>query len=458
MKLFHVDGDNDPGKPRPNVCGNCHRLPHLVSTNTPGTGMDAPTWRGAYDRWLILPQGRLNIVDFPFFKRVAEQGTPEEEVWRFSWGGRERFNPVWDMVLEASTGFVGGFGRQATLNRATADDAQILDLLASLEQAARDGSVVVSGEGLWLDGDSPAPVRFTVANNTDDPLVAYQETGGSGGTFSATDLADAAADGRLLVTFTARACGNVDAASPQPAIWTTGPLEQQRGRQRFPRLAPGETRMTASGRHVQPDAVPLVDGRKAAGTVAVNGDELTVDLAEPPAAGMHLLQLQNPDGLASNDFLFFVRNKAEDDKDDDPADRESLAGILKAAGWEGIVGTWVDKATNGTIAKTTYRWSLPGRVMEVRNEGGETPSVALIGVNPTNGDVFHVGGDSKGSSFLGTWNIDDGGIATLSLQIAGADGNEFTLQVRHELLDADTMRITIQLPQPIVIDLVRATE
>jgi hypothetical protein len=79
-------------------------------------------------------------------------------------------------------------------------------------------------------------------------------------------------------------------------------------------------------------------------------------------------------------------------------------------------------------------------------------------VNPTNGDVFHVGGDSKGSSFLGTWNIDDGGIATLSLQIAGADGNEFTLQVRHELLDADTMRITIQLPQPISIELVRVKD
>jgi YVTN family beta-propeller protein len=456
MKLFHVDGDNDPGKPRPNVCGDCHRLPHLVSTNTPGTGMDAPTWRGAYDRWLILPQGRLNIVDFPFFKRVADQGTPEEEVWRFSWGGRERFNPVWDMVLEASTGFVGGFGRQATLNTATARDPQTLDLLTSLEQADRDGSVVLTGEGLWLDADGPTPVCFTVVGDRSDSLATYQVTTGSGRTFSATDLAAAAADGRLLVTFTARACSSVNAASPQPAIWTSGPLEQQRGRQRFPRLAAGETRMTASGRHVRPDAVPLVDGHKAAGTVAVSGDQLTVDLVEPPAVGMHLLQLQNPDGLASNDFLFFVRAKAEDD--DEPADRESLAGILKAAGWEGIVGTWVDKATKGTIAKTTYRWSLPGRVLEVRNEGGETPSVALIGVNPTNGDVFHVGGDSKGSSFLGTWNIDDGGIATLSLQIAGAEGNEFTLQIRHELLDADTIRITIQLPQPIVIDLVRVKE
>ncbi|MEO1974353.1 MAG: cytochrome c peroxidase, partial [Pirellulaceae bacterium] len=56
FKLFHIDGDLDPSKARPNVCGNCHRMPFLVSTNTPGTGMDAPTWRGAYDRFLILPQ------------------------------------------------------------------------------------------------------------------------------------------------------------------------------------------------------------------------------------------------------------------------------------------------------------------------------------------------------------------------------------------------------------------
>ena len=52
MKEFHLEKD----------CGNC-LMPFLVSTNTPGTGMDAPTWRGAYDRWMILPQGRLNIID-----------------------------------------------------------------------------------------------------------------------------------------------------------------------------------------------------------------------------------------------------------------------------------------------------------------------------------------------------------------------------------------------------------
>ncbi len=33
--------------------------------------MDAPTWRGAYDRFLILPQGRLNIIDFYFYGGAA---------------------------------------------------------------------------------------------------------------------------------------------------------------------------------------------------------------------------------------------------------------------------------------------------------------------------------------------------------------------------------------------------
>ncbi|MGI9242611.1 MAG: hypothetical protein ACR2RV_17580, partial [Verrucomicrobiales bacterium] len=103
FELFHIKGNHE-GKPRPNVCGDCHRMPFLVSTNTPGSGMDAPTWRGAYDRFLILPQGRLNIIDFDFYRRIAERGIPEREMWRFSWRGLPRFDPVWDMVLQGSTG------------------------------------------------------------------------------------------------------------------------------------------------------------------------------------------------------------------------------------------------------------------------------------------------------------------------------------------------------------------
>ena len=135
-RLFHVDGDLDPSKPKPNVCGDCHRMPHWVSTNTPGTGMDAPTWRGAYDRWLILPQGRLNIIDFDFFKSIIDEGAPEKSVWQLSWAGRPRFDPVWEMVLEGSTGFPGTFARQVTFNRQSVASPQTMDLARALISAA----------------------------------------------------------------------------------------------------------------------------------------------------------------------------------------------------------------------------------------------------------------------------------------------------------------------------------
>ncbi|MEO2023710.1 MAG: hypothetical protein ABGX05_17950, partial [Pirellulaceae bacterium] len=156
FELFHVKGDLDK-KPKPNVCGNCHRMPFLVSTNTPGTGMDAPTWRGAYDRWLILPQGRLNIIDFDFFRRIAERGTPERKVWQMSWGSRRRFDPIWDMVLETSTGYSGSFARQVTINQASAKQPLTADLLDALEKSAADGGIILEGAGQFLmDGKARA--------------------------------------------------------------------------------------------------------------------------------------------------------------------------------------------------------------------------------------------------------------------------------------------------------------
>ena len=96
--------------------------------------METPTWRGAYDRWLILPQGRLNLIDFDFYRAIAEVGIPERNLWQFSWAGRKRFDPVWNMVLEGSTGFSGAFARQVTLNPSSVRDSLTDDLLKALEQ------------------------------------------------------------------------------------------------------------------------------------------------------------------------------------------------------------------------------------------------------------------------------------------------------------------------------------
>ena len=84
----------DQGGSSNNVCGDCHRMPFLVSTNTAFTGMDAPTWRGAYDRFLILPQGRLNVAGLLDFDRQTflNGGFPERAMWRLSWGNDPQFD------------------------------------------------------------------------------------------------------------------------------------------------------------------------------------------------------------------------------------------------------------------------------------------------------------------------------------------------------------------------------
>jgi len=304
FELFHVKGDNDPGKRRPNICGNCHRMPFLVSTNTPGTGMDAPTWRGAYDRWLILPQGRLNIIDFDFYRKIAEQGAPERRVWRMSWGSRRRFDPVWDMVLENSTGFSGSFARQVTLNRTSVQDDRTSDLLDALERSAGEGAVTLQGNGAFIDDTKATPVTLEYRHR--DGKVAYVETSGKRRSFTRETLVSLASTGRLIATFTAGLGTQVDLNHPQPALWTPGPIHPQRGRQKFPVLHKGTPTMTISGRHIRKGAQVIVDGRQVPGSIQVKRDVVTIALTKLPTDGMHLLQVQNPGGLFSNDFIFFV--------------------------------------------------------------------------------------------------------------------------------------------------------
>ena len=327
FKLFHIDGDLQ-GKPEPNVCGNCHRMPFLVSTNTPGTGMDAPTWRGAYDRWLILPQGRLNIIDFDFYRSIAERGIPERSMWQFSWAGRKRFDPVWDMVLEGSTGFSGAFARQVTFNRRSANARLTDDLLDALELSASEGGIVLQGEGVFIDSAKAKPVALQFDHQFNGGT--YVERGDDREAFTRAKLVSLASDGRFVGTFTARHGVNADVNHPQPALWTLGPIQEQRGRQEFPILYGGTTTMTISGRHIRKGAKLMVDGRRVPGTVRSDDETIEVKLATLPSVGMHFLQIQNPDGLFSNDFIFHVTENAQSAKDMKRGNVGRLSELKKA--------------------------------------------------------------------------------------------------------------------------------
>ena len=66
--------------------------------------------------------------------------------------------------------------------------------------------------------------------------------------------------------------------------------------------------MTLSGRHFKQDALVIVDGKKAIGSIHVKAAEkIVITLESLPPVGMHLLQVQVPEGLLSNEFIFNVR-------------------------------------------------------------------------------------------------------------------------------------------------------
>jgi hypothetical protein len=199
--------------------------------------------------FLILPQGRLNIIDFPFYRRVAEEGIPEREMWRFSWGGRSRFDPVWEMVLEGSTGFSGSLGRQVTINSVTTEDALSNDLLDALELSSSEGAIVLQVEGLITEEGKSRSIILQY----DSSLKGrnYAEIAGQGKAFSRDRLFELANANQFVGTFTGRHGKNADYDNPQPGIWAEGPIEKQRGAQKFPVLSKQNKTMVVSGRHLR---------------------------------------------------------------------------------------------------------------------------------------------------------------------------------------------------------------
>ena len=315
FKKFHILGDVG-GTPGSNLCGNCHRMPFNVSTNTPGTGMEATTWRGAYDRFLILPQGRLNIVEFDFYRRIAQAGNDERSIWRFSWGGRQAFDSVWDMVLEQSTGYSGSFARQITLNTQSTKENLTTDLLNALETSASEGAVVLEGEGVLITDGKPEVIEFQF-----DPEYqggTYVSKARDRQSFSREQLLKMAENGEFIGTFTGRHGENADVESPQPALWTLGTIHEQRGRQDFPILHAGTQTMAISGRNFDDYATVYVDGHLVKASVEVTDDEqerVVIELEELPESGMHTLQVQAESGLFSNDFIFHVTSDAKGAQD-----------------------------------------------------------------------------------------------------------------------------------------------
>ena len=283
------------------TCGACHRPPFLVSTNTPGTGMDAPTWRGANDRFIITPQARTNVIDLMRLVRMDDT-FPERNIWILAGASSD----IWEMVLQGSTGFAGGFGRQATLNEHTATRAETARLLTALERSAAEGAIVLQADGIRFTADGATPLALQFADGR------YAARDGDAA-YSRLALLDAAAAGEALLTVTGRAGPNVAPDFPQPALWPVGEIQRQTRNLDMPFLSDAWT-LRLHGRHIHEGAAVFVNGRRVDGEVRCefgafprcDSETVIVTLAAPPEpAGLHFLQVQNRGGLFSNDLMFF---------------------------------------------------------------------------------------------------------------------------------------------------------
>ena len=425
FRLFHIEGN---GGGRAGVCGDCHRLPHLVSTNHPTIGMDTPTWRGAYDRFLILPQGRINLVTLKPFAELAEQGIPERELWRRTWAQREAFDPVWDMVEEHSTGYSGAFARQATLNQASLAKPITLDIVNALEQSAREEAIILAVSGVMIDGNDARAVsmRFdgqeytcAIGSHTQEELVALTR------------------EGKFIGTFTGHHGVNTDFDHPQPALWTLSPIHEQSGPQEFPNIHSEQLSMTLSGRHVDADANIIVNGRRVDGTVKLLEKEIvSVELTERPPLGLHLLQLQTRGGLISNDFIFNVTAEAVIKR------APTLGEILNSNGWENLLGDWVDVSTRGEF-QVSLNWKIKNQLLEMSFTEQAGATIASINIDPSSGEIVHSGINPLGASITGTWDfaIEEG--PRFDGKFLSAEGTEGELSIQMVPKDNDALLFKI---------------
>ena len=430
-------------------CGNCHRMPFWTMTNMGGSGMDVPSWRGANDRWKNAPQNRFFFADFVGGDTA---GFPERL-------GFTNDGDMFQMILEGSVGFSGALGRQTTLNARTARRRETRLLLAALEQAATEGGIALQGEGMLLRRDGSS--RALSLEYRDG---AYHERGRNRA-FKRGGIVSLAARGMMLLTVTARLGANADYARPQPTLRPHElpilPMFPGGRPADFPELYRNEP-MRLRGEHIQPGARLVVDGRRVPGAVRCEAGELPdcdddvviVELAElPTEPGMRLLQVQNPAGFFSNDFVFFVL--------EEPLAAES--GNLIASGgrfdgrgdWsaalENAAVTWNGEADFAIDAASDQRWRVSlAHVVSVRAGIEYSICYAAKAANYRYIEV-HVdsgpGGDRPYRSLMGTAFTPEVGAAERS---TGASLNRDYHQFRHRFVapraDA-TARLTFNLAQ-----------
>jgi len=138
---------------------------------------------------------------------------------------------------------------------------------------------------------------------------------------------------------------------------------------------------------------------------------------------------------------------------------ENLESMLRESGWDRMIGTWVDAKTGGKMHKSVTSWRFKDQVLESSSEDllQGKKEVSLMIYNPKKDEVYHVSADDKGGSSSGKWTFTKDE-AILDLGFVTPDKEEGLLQLRYKFIDDDTMTVTVVLPEPVVIKMIRVKE
>jgi len=311
----------------------CHALPLGVDTNSSTlNGFDVPTMRGLNDRFLQFSLGVTAAEENQVTAQGANGCSPDcdwdpsvgyDEFTVFAVAFPAAFSPIYgvepddifQMVQEGSTGHSGAAGRQVTIDTVTTNppnDAFTLALLGELEAADERGVVNLRGSGVH----NGQPVTITYHAGSDTYRVGPNDL--PGGTGAGSFWAEAQV-GTVRGTLTAHLRRNAGTHA-QPVI---GPVPGSGGTgdPPLPVLEQDGTGnpMGLSAEDVRGGASILMDGDPVGGTVGclfgngfdpicggAQGEALIVTLDSIPSNGMHLLQIQNQDGLLSNELPICV--------------------------------------------------------------------------------------------------------------------------------------------------------
>jgi hypothetical protein len=309
----------------------CHALPLGTATNSATVGgFDAPTMRGMTDRFLhfsigiTAPEEAMNFtnssqtIEIPGLATIV---TPPADVPYDPADGLEEsavfsaafaiFEPlyhvmsidIFQMFEEASTGFPGATGRQVTLTPATVELGSTIDIMTDLEEADAAGLVNLRARGK-LDGALRTLSYRSGTGTYKDAILTLAPV-------HLRNRIDAPGD---AMTLTAELRAQVG-STPQPLLSITDTGDGPMGNPNLA-LLPGGNPMSLEGIDVHRDASILVDGQPVIGTLLCLAGSFTpycdselveINLGSIPSPnGLHLLQVQNPQGILSNELPICV--------------------------------------------------------------------------------------------------------------------------------------------------------